>query len=74
MKVHASKGNVQRLANKALALGFNGQQAAAYIKAHLMTYDVPEDKPARYQIAYVKAMGGVTIGEFDAIMKETFNK
>ena len=74
MKVHASKSNVQRLANKALALGFNGQQAAAYIKAHLMTYDVPEDKPVRYQIAYVKAMGGVTIGEFDAIMKETFNK
>ena len=74
MKVHASKGNVQRLANKALALGFNGQQAAAYIKAHLITYNVPEDKPVHYQIAYVKAMGGVTIGEFDAIMKDTFNK
>ena len=74
MKVHASKGNVQRLANKALALGFNGQQAAAYIRKHLITYTVPEDKPVRYQIAYAKAMGGVTIGEFDAIMKETFNK
>ncbi len=74
MKVHALKVNVKRLANKALALGLNGQQAAAYIKAHLMTYDVPEDKPVRYQIAYAKAMGGVTIGEFDEIMKDTFNK
>ena len=74
MKLHASKGNVQRLANKALALGLNGQQAATYIKAHLITYEVPEDKPVRYQLAYVKALGGVTIGEFDEIMKDTFNK
>ena len=74
MKFEATRNNVQKLANKALALGFNGQQAAAYIKAHLMTYDVPQDKPIYYQIAYAKAMGGVTIGEFDAIMKDTFNK
>jgi len=74
MKFEATRNNVQKLAKKALALGFNGQQAAAYIREHLITYSVPEDKPVHYQIAYIKAIGGVTVGEFDAIMKETFNK
>jgi len=68
-KLHATHNNVRMLVKEAKEKGLDPR---LHVKERTMSWTAPEDKGEAYARTFARLVGGITVGELDQIIKETY--